>query len=234
MKGIILAGGEGKRLKSLTKVTNKHLLPIYDKPMIYYPIETLKRFGIEDILIISSKNEIGDIINLLSDGSDMDINLTYKVQNKAEGIAHGINIGKDFVKKEPFVVCLGDNIMLLPEMNLNQPSIFTKKVNQPNRFGVVKYDKNGKKQSIVEKPTVAPSNDIIIGLYIFDSKYFDYYKNIKKSDRGEYEIVDILNQYLNNNELKQHDLKDLFWSDAGTFESLYKSSSEMKRRQELK
>lgn len=228
-KGIILAGGQGTRLRPLTNVTNKHLLPVYDKPMIFYPIETLKQIGITDIAIVTGKESAGDFLNLLGSGEEFGISLTYKVQDKPDGISGALRLCKDFANNNNNIaVILGDNIF---EDNFKEDFddftegavIFVKGVKNPYRFGVVEFNKEKKVISIEEKPKIPKSNYAQTGLYFYDSKVFDYIDTLRPSARGELEVTDLNNIYLDRGELKANKVKGN-WSDAGTFESLMKAS----------
>lgn len=232
-KGLIMAGGSGSRLYPITYGVSKHLLPIYDKPMIYYSIATLISAGIKDIAIISKPSDIGNFRMLLGDGSKWGLNLTFLIQEKSKGIAEGIIIAEQFLKNCPFVLILGDNIFyghgfvkLLQKAYQNKgASIFGYKVSKPERFGVVKKDQNNNVIEIIEKPKKPPSNIAITGLYFFDEKATDFAKNCLLSSRGELEITDIINQYIKINLCNLFELDtDFSWLDAGTFDSLIEAS----------
>ena len=229
LKGVILAGGTGSRLYPLTKVTNKHLLPVYDKPMIFYPLNTLKKMGCKDILIVSGREHCGDILNLLGSGRDMGLKLSYEIQDDAGGIAHALSLAERFVGTSNVAVCLGDNIFD-DEINLEDfeggSRIFLKEVHDPERFGVAELEKGSdcKVLSIVEKPKNPKSNLCVTGLYVYDNKVFNYIKNLTPSDRGELEITDVNNFYVRDGLMTCQRLKS-WWSDAGTFESLLKAST---------
>jgi len=229
LKGVILAGGTGSRLYPLTKVTNKHLLPVYDKPMIYYPLETLKNMGCKDILIVSGREHCGDILNLLGSGRDMGLKLSYEIQDDAGGIAHALSLAERFVGTSNVAVCLGDNIFD-DEISLDDfdggARIFLKTVHDPERFGVAELEKGSecKVVSIEEKPNKPKSNFCVTGLYVYDNKVFNYIKNLTPSDRGELEITDVNNFYVRDGLMTCQVLQS-WWSDAGTFESLLKASS---------
>lgn len=232
MKGVILAGGEGTRLRPLTLVANKHLLPIYNKPMIQYPIETLKALGITDILIVTGGDKVGKFADYLGDGSKLGIKVTYKVQMEAGGIAHALALAEDFVGGEDVAVILGDNIFDNSHIEFNGEEsadggwayIYVKEVKDPERFGVVGYDENGDVDCIIEKPNNPESSDAVVGLYVYPSDVFDVIKTLKPSARGELEITDVNSFYLDKNRLQVQKFKG-FWSDAGTFDSLLKSSN---------
>ena len=227
MKGVILAGGLGSRLHPLTKVTNKHLLPVYDKPMIYYPLSTLVRGGLRDILIVTGGNSAGDFLKLLGNGRHFglkDIHYTY--QEGEGGIADALSLAEHFAEGEKIVVILGDNILqdnITPfverfEKQSAGARIFLKKVPDPQRFGVPVF-RNEKITSIVEKPKKPASSYAVAGLYMYDSQIFKIVKTLKPSRRGELEISDVNNIYIKQNQLKYDFLKG-YWTDAGTFESL--------------
>jgi glucose-1-phosphate thymidylyltransferase len=227
MKGVILAGGTGSRLFPLTKVTNKHLLPIYNKPMIYYPIEVLRKAGIKDILIISGRNHAGHFLELLGRGEELGLRLSYAIQEKEGGIAEALSLAKDFVGEDNVTVILGDNIF---EENFEKDiisfkggaRIFIKKVEDPERFGVAEILGN-RVINIEEKPKNPKTNYAVTGIYIYDSKVFNIIKNLVRSERGELEITDVNNSYISEGKMDSC-LVNGFWSDAGTFESLFNSS----------
>lgn len=234
MKGVILAGGTGSRLYPLTKVTNKHLLPVYDKPMIYYPIETLINAGIKDIMIVSGRGHAGHFLELLGSGADHGVHFTYEIQEKAGGIAQALSLAEDFVDGDSVTVILGDNIFQddIKEdiANFNSGAkIFLKKVSDAHRFGVAEL-KGKKVIGIEEKPKNPKSNFAVTGLYIYDSDVFDAIKTLKPSGRGELEITDVNNYYINKGEMGYGVLEG-FWSDAGTFESLLRASILVSRQQ---
>ena len=224
MKGIILAGGGGTWLAPLTKVTSKQLLPVYDKPMVFYPLDTLLRAGIKEILIIVSPDHPGDFLKLLGSGKEFGAKFTYEIQDKPEGLAQAFLIGEDFIGNENVAMILGDNIF---EDNFSNAinkfhkggHIFAKKVSDPERFGVIKFDKKGKAIQIEEKPKNFLSPYAITGLYLYDSRVVQAAKQIKPSARGELEITDLHNWYLDKGELKVDIVKGE-WIDAGTFDSL--------------
>lgn len=226
MKGVILAGGTGSRLYPLTKVTNKHLLPIYDKPMIYYPMETLINAGIKDIMIVSGKGHAGHFLELLGSGVDHGVHFTYEIQDKAGGIAQALSLAEDFVDGDSVTVILGDNIF---QDNIkddvksfkNGAKIFLKEVPDAHRFGVAEL-KGEKVIGIEEKPKVPKTNFAVTGLYIYDSHVFNTIKTLKPSGRGELEITDVNNYYINQG-FVEYGMLEGFWSDAGTFESLLRA-----------
>ena len=226
MKGVILAGGTGSRLYPLTKVTNKHLLPVYDKPMIYYPLETLINSGIKDIMIVSGKGHAGHFLELLGSGVDHGVHFTYEIQDKAGGIAQALSLAEDFVDGDSVTVVLGDNIFqdsIKEDVKSfkNGAKIFLKKVPDAHRFGVAEL-KGEKVIGIEEKPKVPKTNFAVTGLYIYDSDVFNIVKTLKPSGRGELEITDVNNYYINQG-FMQYGVLEGFWSDAGTFESLLRA-----------
>lgn len=230
MKGVILAGGEGTRLLPCTKVTNKHLLPVYNKPMIYYPLETLRRAGIKEILIASGKGHAGDFLELLEDGREFGAKLSYAVQPEAGGIAQALGLAEDFADGEKIVVILGDNIF---EDDIKDyvegfkeqkegARLFLKEIPDPERFGVAEV-KDGNIVNIEEKPKEPKSNLAVTGLYMYDNRVFSFIKNLKPSARGELEITDVNNFYIRQRSATYEVVKG-FWSDAGKFESLFRAS----------
>lgn len=227
MKGVILAGGTGSRLYPLTKVTNKHLLPVYDKPMIFYPIQTLINAGIKEIMIVSGRGHAGHFLELLGSGADHGVHFTYEIQEQAGGIAQALSLAEDFVDGDSVTVILGDNIFQddIKEdvANFNDGArIFLKEVSDAHRFGVAEL-KGDKVIGIEEKPKEPKSNFAVTGLYIYDSKVFSAIKTLKPSGRGELEITDVNNYYINKGAMK-YGILEGFWSDAGTFESLLRAS----------
>ncbi len=229
-KGIILAGGLGNRLYPITLSISKQILPVYDKPMIYYPLSTLMLSDIKDILIISSSTHIDLFKNLLNDGSDFGIKIKYQIQEYPKGIAQALLLAKKFVNKNPFTLILGDNIfygnnlqniLIQASDKRNGATIFGYRVTNPKEFGIVEFDKNNKVKSIVEKPKKPKSDYAVTGLYFYDYKAINYAEKIKPSKRGELEITDINNLYLKNKNLNVIKLNRGFsWLDTGTSESL--------------
>ncbi len=231
MKGVILSGGKGTRLYPLTKVINKNILPIYDKPLIYYPIFTLRDAGIKEILIISGPGHAGQFLDLLGSGKELGVDLTYDIQEEAKGIAHALAIAEDFADESPVAVILGDNIY---EENLKKAvddfkkqekgaKITVKQVPDPARFGVVEF-KGDKVISIIEKPKEPKSNWIVTGFYLYDKRVFDFIRMLEPSVRGEYEVTDLNNLYLKEGTLTYYKTKGE-WIDAGTFDSLLKANN---------
>jgi len=230
MKGIVLAGGTGSRLYPLTKVTNKHLLPVGNKPMIYYPIEKLIGAGIEEILIVTGTEHMGDVVNLLGSGKDFGCRFTYKVQDEAGGIAQALGLARNFAGNDSMAVILGDNIF---ESDLNDATksfdksgaqIMIKEVDDPARFGVAELD-GDKIVGIEEKPDQPKSNYAVTGIYFFPPDVFDIIKNLEPSDRGELEITDVNNYYIQNGRMAYSVLEG-WWTDAGTPDS-YKKANEL-------
>ncbi|MCK4223909.1 MAG: NTP transferase domain-containing protein [candidate division Zixibacteria bacterium] len=232
MKGVILAGGLGKRLYPLTKITNKHLLPVYDKPMIFYPLQTLINAGIDDILIVTGGNHAGDFLRLLANGKEFGLkHVNYTYQEGEGGIADALALAEHFSDYEKIVVVLGDNVI---EGSIVQAvkdfrkqkegaKILLKEVSDPERFGVPEIV-DGKIIGIEEKPKVPKSRYAVIGIYMYDAKVFDIIRTLKPSHRGELEITDVSNAYIKEGTMT-YDLLDGWWSDAGTFESLLRTSN---------
>jgi len=232
MKGVILAGGYGTRLHPLTRVTNKHLLPVYDKPMIYYPIQCLLNAGIEEIMIVTGGNKAGDFLELLGNGKEFGITeLHYTYQEGAGGIADALALTRDFLDGDKVVVVLGDNII---QKNIRQAvgefftqrkgaKILLKEVPDPQRFGVAEVDEKGNVLSIEEKPKEPKSNYAVIGIYMYDDQVFDIIDNLQPSGRGELEITDVNNAYIQQGAMTSQVL-DGWWTDAGTIESIHRAT----------
>lgn len=223
MKGIVLAGGTGSRLYPLTKVTNKHLLPVGNKPMIYYPIEKLTEAGIEEVLIVTGTEHMGDVVNLLGSGKDFGCRFTYKVQDEAGGIAQALGLAENFCGNEPMTVILGDNIFeaglskALENFDGSGAQILIKQVEDPERFGVAELE-GDRIIGIEEKPSQPKSEFAVTGIYMYDAQVFDLIKNLEPSERGELEITDVNNHYIKKGKMKYSKL-DGWWTDAGTPES---------------
>lgn len=244
MKGIILSGGSGTRLYPLTSAVSKQLLPIYDKPMIFYPLSTLMIAGIKEILIISTPQDIDRFKLLLDDGSQYGIKLSYKVQNNPDGLAQAFILGEEFIGDDLCALILGDNIFYgncfdvllknaIKSAENGYATVFGYKVRDPQRFGIVDFDSNGKVKSIEEKPEHPLSNYAVTGLYFYDSRVTEFAKNIKPSDRGELEITDINKIYLNKGNLNVAILPEEFvWMDTGTFDSMFEAIEFIKKESE--
>ena len=240
LKGIILAGGHGKRLYPITKVMSKQLLPIYNKPMIYYPLSTLMLSGIRDILIISTPKDINNYELLLGDGSDLGIKISYKIQDKPNGLAEAFIIGEKFIGNNDVCLVLGDNIFYgkdLPKIlksasnelvENNESIIFGYNVKDPERYGVVSFDSKLEVKSIDEKPREPKSNIAVVGLYFFKNDVINFAKQCIPSNRGELEITHIHNQYLDQKRLNIKILDSIFWLDTGTHDALAEASSFIK------
>lgn len=232
MKGIVLAGGTGSRLYPLTRVTNKHLLPVYDRPMIYYPIQTLVDTGIKDILLVTGGQNAGEFLRLLGNGKDFGLqHINYTYQEGEGGIADALRLAEHFADGQPICVVLGDNII---ETNIIEACqefdqqargarIILKEVPDPERFGVPVFE-NGRITRIEEKPKQPKSRYAVVGIYMYDGTVFERIRKLKPSDRGEFEITDINNMYISEGSLSYSTL-DGWWTDAGTFESLLRAST---------
>ncbi len=238
MKGIILAGGSGTRLYPLTRVTSKQLLPVYDKPMIFYPISTLMLAGIRDILIISTPHDLPNFEQLLGDGSAMGVHFSYKVQEVPNGLAQAFVLGEDFIGNDNVALVLGDNIFygnhfgrMLRAAVRNaeenrRATVFGKYVDDPERFGIAEFDESGHVISLEEKPVHPKSNYAVVGLYFYDNRVVQYAKELKPSARGEYEITDLNKVYLEHNELDLEVLgRGFSWVDTGTVESMAEATN---------
>ena len=233
MKGIVLAGGTGSRLYPLTKVTNKHLLPVGNKPMIYYPIGKLTELGIEEILIVTGTEHMGDVVNLLGSGSEFGCNFTYKVQDEAGGIAQALGLAENFCGEEPMIVVLGDNVF---EASLEQAvkkfggkgaMIMLKEVPDPQRFGVAEIE-GDRIVGIEEKPDSPKSDYAVTGIYMYDAEVFDFIRQLEPSERGELEITEVNNRYIEMGRMKYAMLEG-WWTDAGT-PSSYKRANDLVRK----
>ena len=246
-KGIILAGGNGSRLYPITKATSKQLIPVYDKPMIYYPLSTLMLAGIRDILIITTPNDRDTFEKLLGNGSQFGIDIKYKIQTKPEGIAQAFLIAEEFIKNSSVTLILGDNLFhgdfLVNQLQKNYllnegASIFAYSVSDPQRYGVVEFDSKGKAYNIEEKPLNPKSKFAITGLYFYDDSVVEKAKKIKPSDRGELEITDLNKMYMKEGKLNVEKMnRGMTWLDTGTTDSLHEASSyirTLERRQGLK
>ncbi len=242
-KGIILAGGSGTRLYPMTKSVSKQLLPIYDKPMIYYPLSTLMLAKIRDILIISTPDDTPKFEKLLGDGSQFGIHLSYKVQEKPNGLAQAFVLGKEFIGDDDVCLILGDNIfygngftrlLLKAKENKGRATIFGQYVNDPERYGVIEFDKDGKVLSLEEKPSHPKSNYAAVGLYFYDNRVVEFAEKLKPSKRGEYEITDLNNCYLENGELDCELFgRGFAWLDTGTIKSMNDASNFVRTVEEI-
>jgi glucose-1-phosphate thymidylyltransferase len=239
VKGLILAGGTATRLGNLSRVTNKHLLPVYDRPMIFHPIETLRGMGIREVMVILGGKSIGDIVELLADGKEFELDLTYRYQRGAAGIAHAIGLARDFVGADSFCVVLGDNILRGPSLAEVAAEFDTGpcgagtllyRVPDPERFGVAEFDADGGIVGFQEKPQDPKSNLIPIGVYFLRTDVFGVIDGLSPSGRGELEITDVLNHYLPDGRLFWREYTG-HWSDAGTIESLLHASTMAARDQ---
>jgi glucose-1-phosphate thymidylyltransferase len=230
LRGVVLAGGTGSRLRPLTKVTNKHLLPVGRKPMIYYPIEKLTAIGVEEILIVTGVEHMGDVVGLLGSGREFRCRFTYKVQDEAGGIAQALGLAENFANGGPVAVILGDNIF---QAGLKEHArrfldqgpgarLLLKQVSDPERFGVAEV-RNGKVLGIEEKPKSPKSDYAVTGIYFYDGSVFDVIRMLKPSGRGELEITDVNNCYVRGGQMT-YDILDGWWTDAGTFESLIRAN----------
>lgn len=236
MKGIVLAGGTGSRLYPLTKVTNKHLLPVGSKPMIYYPIEKMLEAGIDEILIVTGTDHMGDVVNLLGSGREFGCRFTYKVQDEAGGIAQALGLAQNFVGNDSMLVILGDNIFShslkeAVKSYTGGAKILIKEVSNPTRYGVAQLD-GDKIVGIEEKPEHPKSSYCVTGIYMFDNQVFNHILKLKPSGRGELEITDVNNFYIREN-LMKFSILEGWWTDAGTPES-YKKANELIYRNESK
>lgn len=232
LKGVLLAGGSGSRLFPLTLVTNKHLLPVYDRPMIFYPLTVLKEMGCQEAMVIVGGRSVGDILELLHDGSEVGLDLTYRYQRGALGIAHAIGLARGFAGDDPIAIVLGDNILRGSLRDFAdrfvggsaQAGAVLKEVPDPERFGVAEFDTEGRILGFEEKPENPKSNLIPIGVYLFRPSVFEAIHTLRPSARGEFEITDLLNYYLERESL-DHCVFDGEWMDAGTVDALLQSGT---------
>ena len=228
IKGVILAGGRGTRLWPITKVVSKHLLPVGDQPVIYYPVMTLKNAGIKDIMVICGTEHTDQYMKLLGSGEDFGVNFSYTIQKEPAGIAHGLSLAKSFADGHKVALILGDNIFgddlssAVKKFSKKEKGglVVLKQVSDPQRFGVAYFRKDGTIKNIVEKPKKPATNWAVTGFYLYDNRVFDIIKNLKPSARGEYEITDINNWYIKKGTMGYFKAKK-FWVDAGTFDSLH-------------
>lgn len=239
MKGVILAGGKGTRLYPLTHATNKHLLPVYDRPMVYYPIQTLMNAGITEVLIVTGDIHAGDFINVIKNGRDLGLShVEYAYQEGGStGISDALKYAEDFADGESIAVILGDNTtdadISSAVKNFTQGAmVFLKEVTDPQRFGIPRFSETdpSKIEEILEKPQNPPSNKAVTGLYLYDNTVFDKIRTLKPSDRGELEVTDLNNAYIKEGSLTWAPLEG-FWSDAGTFESLFRTNAYWAKKQ---
>lgn len=228
-KGVILAGGKGTRLLPATRITNKHLIPIGSRPMVEFPLAVLKKLGVQEILLVSGGEHVGDFAEYFGDGSDFGVSLTYRVQKNAGGIGHALLQAEPFFSGDTVLAILGDNIFEESEIPTafgrplrDQARILLKEVDAPQRFGVARFGENGELLEIMEKPENPPTKFIVTGLYKFPADVFEVIKILKPSPRGEIEITDVNNHYIRSGRM-DHDIFGGFWSDAGTPESLFKA-----------
>ena len=241
IKGVILAGGRGTRLWPITKVVSKHLLPVGDQPVIYYPVMTLKNAGIKDIMVVCGTEHTDQYMKLLGSGEDFGVNFSYTIQKEPTGIAHGLSLAKSFADGHKVALILGDNIY---GDNLSEAVkkfskqdrgglIVLKQVPDPHRFGVAKFDKKGNIKEIIEKPKNPPSDWAVTGFYLYDNRIFDVIKSMKPSARGEYEITDVNNWYIREGTMDHFKAKK-FWVDAGTFDSLHRANLLVRKNKKYK
>ncbi|MCX2818625.1 sugar nucleotidyltransferase [Haladaptatus sp. F3-133] len=234
MKGVILAGGRGTRLRPVTYVLNKHILPVYDKPMIFYPVETLLSGGIDEIMVISTPRDIGGYIQLLEE--EYDANFSYRVQKEPGGIAHALSLAEEFVEDTAAVI-LGDNVILENlaeefrsfEEEDSGAKIFLNEVDEPKRYGVAELNENGEIDSLIEKPSSPETNNAVIGLYLYRADVFERIRELEPSDRGEYEITDVNKGYLQDDDLEFARIEGE-WFDVGTPEGLFKASQCVRKK----
>lgn len=241
-KGIILSGGKGTRLQPLTNVTSKQLLPVYDKPMIYYPLSVLMMAGIRDIMIVSTSHDLHRFQNLLQDGKKLGLNIRYGIQEEPLGIAHALLVAEEFIGDDPVSLILGDNIFYGEQLELvlqktkvplTGALIFGYEVKNAGRYGVIRFNEHNLPVEIIEKPTVPPSNFAVTGLYFYDNQVIEIARHLKPSKRGELEITDVNNVYMQRGQLEVIKLgKGFAWFDSGTFEDLHKASTYVQILQE--
>jgi glucose-1-phosphate thymidylyltransferase len=232
LKGVILAGGSGTRLFPLTLVTNKHLLPVYDRPMIFYPLATLADMGVRETMVVVGGRSVGDVLELLHDGTDFDLDLSYRYQRGALGIAHALGLARPFAGDDPIAVILGDNIVHGSLRSIAEAFVadgadgaaILKRVPDPERFGVAEFDQNGRVVGFEEKPKRPKSDLIPIGIYFFRPAVFDILSELEPSGRGEFEITDVLNTFIERGSFATYEF-DGEWQDAGTIESLLLAST---------
>ena len=232
IRGIILAGGTGSRLGNLTRVTNKHLLPVYNEPMIYYPLRTLIMANIKEIMIVAGRGFAGDFLELLGSGEEFGVNLSYTVQESPSGIAGALALCERFAGNDNIAVILGDNVYenKFDFSDFREGArVYLKEVPDPERFGVANIN-NNRLISIEEKPKIPPSNLVVTGLYLYDNNVFDTISCLRPSARGELEITDVNNSYIKDRKIG-HEIIEGFWSDAGTFSSLFKASEFIRNRE---
>lgn len=230
MKGIVLAGGTGSRLEPLTRVTNKHLLPVGNYPMIYHPIAKLKQAGLRDIMVVTGVDHVEDMVRLLGSGDQWDVNFSYRIQREAGGIAQALGLARDFARGEKMVVILGDNIFdedlsdyVAAYKNQNDGArILLKEVDEPERFGVPEIQ-DDRVTRVVEKPETPPSDFCVTGIYMYNSNVFEFVDSLEPSDRGELEITDVNNMYIEQGDM-HYDVLDSWWTDAGTFDSYHRAN----------
>ncbi len=241
MDGILLGGGSGKRLSPLTTSINKHLLPIFDKPMIYYSLSILLLSKVRNVTLICDENSIDGYKKLLKNGEEFGISINYSLQESPEGLPHAINTGLQEYPMKKFMVVLGDNFLYGREFfnkfendNFkNDNYIFYQKVKDPSDFGILEFDNSGELIKLIEKPSEFISNFVAVGVYIFDAEFSNYYSNLEKSQRGEYEIIDVINQYINNKNIKSFYLgRGMSWLDMGSYDAMISSSNFVKTLQE--
>lgn len=234
LKGLLLCGGLGTRVSNLTRLYNKHLIPVYDHPMVYYPLHTLINSGIKDIMLITGPEHCGLFLQYLGDGSEFGVDITYKAQMEPAGISHAISIARDFLRDDPFAVCLGDNFFqdsFKAEVSSFKEgaNIFVRAVDNPQHFGVAVLDSEGKVIGIEEKPKHPKSNLAVTGFYLYDSQFFGIFKELTPSARGEYEITDVNNWYIEHSLMDAHIVQG-FWHDLGFYDSILRTANFIRKR----